>query len=236
MKGQKRGHVKGLLGLNTWDKMLKPSVMATLRPHQMALVVVIGLALAGGVVLVLWSKKSDQPVHLKIVRMGTEQGKPVVFFRVEGDANLRILIHAVEKVTRAGLDGRYDLPVISKDVWAPGQLQEWGEVAGQDDFWAPSQTPHWAFAGQDFGVLAPTNVPIWKLRVTATKSVPSRLGAFKAMPRMWSFCTSKGRPLSQIAKITWKMGFSGYTGIFETNVFESEPITNALAITSKVTK
>ncbi len=195
---------------------------------------VIGLGLLGGVVFLCWPKKSDKQLRLKIVRTGIEQGKPVVFFRLEGDANLRIQIHAVEKVTRAALDGRYDLPVISRDAWALGQLQEWGEAAGQDDFWAPSQMQHWAFAGQNFGVLALTDGPIWKLRVIATESVPSRLGAFKAMRRMWGFCWSKGRPFSQIARITWDMGFSGYTGIFETNVIESDPITNS--VTPETTK
>jgi len=83
-------------------------------------------------------------------------------------------------------------------------------------------------------VLAPTNVPIWKLRVTATMSVPSRLGALEAMPRMWSFCRSNGRTLSQIARIAWHMGSSGYTGIFDTNGIESDFIIKASA--AEVTK
>src|SRR5579859_4880074 len=191
------------------------------------LLLVVGLVL-GGMGFMLWSKKTQPLLRLQIVKQSIEQGKPVVFFRLDGDANLRILIHGVEKVTGAALDGRYDSPVSSKDIWGPGLLQAWADVAGQDNFWAPSQLSHWAFAGQDFGVLALTNVPIWKLRVTATMSVPSRLGAFKAMPTMWSFCRSKGRPFLQIAKTTWNMGLSGYTGIFETNVIESDLITNSV--------
>src|SRR5579859_7273898 len=173
------------------------------------LLLVVGLVL-GGMGFMLWSKKTQPLLRLQIVKQSIEQGKPVVFFRLDGDSNLRILIHGVEKVTGAALDGRYDSPVSSKDIWAPCQLS------------------HWAFAGQDFGVLALTNVPIWKLRVTSTMSVPSRLGAFKAMPTMWSFCRSKGRPFLQIAKTTWNMGLSGYTGIFETNVIESDLITNSV--------
>ena len=134
----------------------------------------------------------------------------------------------MEKVTGAALDGRYDSPVSSKDVWALVQLQEWGEADGPDNFWAPSQLRHWASAGRDFGVLALTNVPIWKLRVTATMSVPSRLGAFEAMPRMFSFCRSNGRTLSEITRIAWHMACSGYTGSFETNVIESDFITNTV--------
>ena len=204
------------------------------RRHMM--LAVVGLALVCGLVFFAWSKKADQRLRLKIVRTAIEQGKPVVFFRVEGNTNQRIQIHAVEKVTRTVLEGRYDSPVVSKDVWAPGQLQEWADFVGQDNFWAPSQLQHWAFLGHDFGILALTNVPIWKLRVTATRSVPSLLGAFKAMPGMWSFCRSKGRPFSQIARIGWNMGFSGYTGIFETNVYESDPITNSAVLAEEITK
>jgi hypothetical protein len=181
-----------------------------------------------------WPKKSGPHLRLKIVRRAIEQGKPVVFFRLDGDANLRILIHGVEKVAGAAVEGRYDSPVVSKDVWGPLK-QEWGDVVGQDNFWAPSQSLHCAFASQDFGVLALTDVPIWKLRVTATMSVPNRLGAFKAVPTMWRVCRSNGRTLPQIAKVAWGMWSSGYSGIFETNVFESDPVTNAVASAAEVT-
>jgi hypothetical protein len=193
------------------------------------LLVTVGLALVCGLAFLFWPEQPHQPmVALKIVRRAVEQGKPVVFFRLDGDANLEVLIHGVEKVTGTALDGRYDSPVLSKDVWRAAKL-EWGEVIGQDNFWAPSQSSHWAFARRNFGVLALTNVPIWKLRVTATMSVPSRLGAFEAMPRMFSFCRSNGRTLSEITRIACHMALSGYTGIFETNVIESDPITNTTA-------
>jgi len=48
---------------------------------------ILGLLLACGVVFLFWPKKSDQPVlRLKIVGQALEQGKPVVFFRLDGDA------------------------------------------------------------------------------------------------------------------------------------------------------
>jgi hypothetical protein len=207
-----------------------------MNTRRTILLIIVGFMLACGLALLFGPKNSKQPqVRLRIVRRLTEQGRPVVFFRLDGDANLRILIHGVEKVGGDSLEGRYDSPVGSKDVWGP-LMQEFGS-AGQDNFWAPShQLSQWPMVGRNFGVRALTDVPIWKLRVTATMSVPSHLGALEAMPTMWSFCRSHGRTLSQIAGIAWHMGYSGYTGIFETNVIESDFITNGVASAAEVTK
>jgi hypothetical protein len=111
------------------------------RPRTL-LFAVAGLVLACGVVvgILFWPKKSEQPFRLSIVRTGIEQGKPVVFFRVEGDEGRRILIVNVQ-----GL--------IEDTVQTPFSPGFWS-MSGYAGIGNPNK-------GRDeFGVLAPTNCPV----------------------------------------------------------------------------
>jgi hypothetical protein len=91
-------------------------------------------------------------IRLKITRQAIEQGKPVVFFQLEGAGN-----SAIFNVSRIGATLHdYGFVPIGPDYSGPAP-----------NFWAPSEgdNPLASQSQTKFGVLTPTNSRVWKLRV-----------------------------------------------------------------------
>src|ERR1041384_6278724 len=106
------------------------------------------LVAIGSLVCLQWPPEKNPPSYrLKIVRQAKEQGKSVVFFRVEGGNNRqRIQIKNVVRDAVGTTDGAFDV--------SPGQT---------NGFWAPSHV--WPIddpgkGRKEFGVLVPTKAPV----------------------------------------------------------------------------
>ncbi len=171
--------------------------------------------LIGSAVFLLAHSSSPQPFRLRIVRRATDQGKPVVYFRVEGGGHLRIQITNVERIVRENVEGRYlefDPPK--------------GSATVRPDFWAPSQgspTGDPIHGRNEFGVVVPTNAPVWKLRVMILFETSS-LDRIKSMPSLWRSLRSSGSSFVQSTHATWTAFYDGGQ-----QTLESEPITNTVA-------
>ena len=172
------------------------------------LLVIFGLGLAGGLAFLFWSKQSVQPVRLKIVRRAFEQGKQVVFFRVEVADGRQIQIRWAEKV-------------VGDKIELPFTPQPSGTVKPAIDFWSSTQA--WPIVpGQEFGVVVPTSVATWKLRliVHLDRPLPER---FIGMPKTWISLVRKGTPCKKAARLAWT------SSLYRAEKLETDPITNAVA-------
>jgi hypothetical protein len=180
------------------------------------LLVVVGLALAGGLVFLFWPKQSDRPlVRLKIVRRAVEQGKPVVFFRVETADSRRIQIAMVAKIIGDQRTGSVEYAV-SGPLSKPKPAM---------NFWAPSQaSPIMSLRSRrsEFGIVVPTNASIWRVQVTVFLDLPiwDRL---RAMPSTWSYMRKSGTPFPKAERAARNAFY--YTHPQE---LYSDPITNAV--------
>jgi hypothetical protein len=120
------------------------------------LLVVTSLLLLGATVFLLWPREAG--LRLKIVRQTVENGKPVVFFRVEG--NGRIIITDVNQITG--------------DAW-------------QVPMWASQGPPFDGLTTRrkEFGVIAPRNTLVWKPTVWKLQvSVVEELDIFNRLKTM----------------------------------------------------
>src|SRR6266436_82632 len=95
--------------------------------------VVALLALTGVTLFFLWPRETR--LRLRIVRRDEENGKPVVFFRVEGSGQRRIIITEVHQIVG--------------ETW---QIPSWASQR------SPLSDP--MKAGKKFGVLAPRNTSV----------------------------------------------------------------------------
>jgi hypothetical protein len=147
---------------------------------------------------------------LKIVRQAKEQGKSVVFFRVEGGNNRqRIQIKNVVRDAVGTTDGAFDV--------SPGQT---------NGFWAPSHV--WPIddpgkGRKEFGVLVPTKAPVWKLRVGLWVDTPISIQRLKNNITTWALLRSAGRPFFRAIRETWVAFY-----VADEPVIESELMTNSV--------
>ena len=110
---------------------------------------------------------------MSIVGHSVEQGKQIVFFRVEGIGR-RITIVQVRRVIGSSEEDSREGDGLSK----PG-------------FWAPSEPMPYPTYGvrnphKVFGVTAPTNTPVWRLRLLVFVDRPF-MARVREMPRGWKF-------------------------------------------------
>src|SRR5690349_21504728 len=143
-----------------------------MKRYILTVVALVGLVVALGLAWFIWPRHvKGSLLRLKIVRRTIEQGKPVVFFRIEVADRRDICIVWVEKLMGTNSEGM-SLHLGSKqDFWAPSQL--WPNLIG-----------HPEMARKEFGVLAPTNAA-WKLRVSVFMQQASMLDRLKSMPGLW---------------------------------------------------
>jgi hypothetical protein len=179
--------------------------------HRRAIVLVI-VSLALVCVLLLLAGSHKPLAKLKIVRFGVEQGKSVVYFRVEADTNR--WLHLTPKIQKLEESGVEELRVMGTN----------GFLGLASDFLAPSQMPDWfvseAESRKEFGILAPTNSSVWKLRVVVITENPNLLRRFEEFLKLWTKRAKLGKSVPSPAT-EWK---SAYTyGV----TLESDPITNS---------
>jgi hypothetical protein len=190
-----------------------PWAMVLNRRHTFLLVVIL-MALAGGMVFFLWPKQTDQPLlRLKIVRRTEEQGKPVVFFRVEVADRRRMLIMSVERILGDISEGPLvrgsrNSPAHPREAWAPSQGWPIGD---------PKQ------GREEFGILVPTNAAVWRLRVRVGMETPNQFKRFKEMLRFYKGLRRNGVPILKAAKDAW----NSFYGLSSQEV-ESGTITNSV--------
>jgi len=147
--------------------------------------VLIGVAVGVVVILVwsLWPRHTEVPVlRLRTLKKTQEQGKPIVFFRIDVADTDAFGSSFVERIAGERIEGPLMWVSGPKPVTAPG-------------FWAPSQKSilHERTRGPViFAVLAPTNAPAWKLRVAVDLGTPQR---WKAVWRRWRRLRSWGKAL-----------------------------------------
>ena len=134
------------------------------------------LVLAGATAFVL--RPVDQnPPRLHIVRQGIEEGRQVVYFRVEGNCR-RIQILDIERV----IGDKLELSYLAFDA----------EIAGTpvptERFWAPSMgLPVYLseIVRKEFGINSPTNAPVWKLQILVAMAAPYDAERFEMMRASW---------------------------------------------------
>jgi hypothetical protein len=156
------------------------------------------LVLAAGLGWFLWPRDTSIPhFRIKITRQTVEQGKPVVWFCVQGGGGIQFQLVDVERIAGELNEGpfegarlSYDSPFSSGPKF--GLLPPKVTLGTQkENFWAPSQV--WPLLDrkrgrQPFGLLSPTNAPIWKIRVTVAverQSLGHRLKNLKDIPVYW---------------------------------------------------
>ncbi len=174
------------------------------------LVLVLALSvLLGLLVLFFWPYSAGPPVcHLKIIRQTVQQGKTVVFFRVEGAKGRRIRFDHVEKVTAGATNEPVDMTgffAIGSKAWPLGDVRQ---------------------IRREFGIPAPTNPAVWKLRLTVywdDPNDPTPLERLKKLPHMWKAARAAGSPLFAACWYSWN--FFDSKG---SQVLESDFITNAI--------
>jgi hypothetical protein len=178
------------------------------------LLVIVGLGLGCGILFLFW-RQSAQSLHLRIVRRAVEQGKPVVFFRVEGVENRWVAINDVFKIEGDKIEGTL--------VEETGGL-----LARAPDFWAPSQAEiplaDMHAGRKEFGVTAPTNVPAWRLRVAVVIEDPHSFMRFRTLFSMWRLAgTESAKSMRATAASVWNATYT------RPIIIESNPITNTVA-------
>jgi hypothetical protein len=170
--------------------------------------------LLGGVVFCLHTP-SRPPVHLKITRQGIEQGKPVVFFRVEEIKHRWLAVGHVCKLVGNRVQ---DMAVKDSD----------GDWIRTPDFWAPSQQsdPPIGCGGADkreVGVTAPTNIAVWKLRVEVDIEERYSLRKCREIIRRCASAIKHGRSVTATARGYWNNDI-----YFRPVIVDSDPITNSV--------
>lgn len=157
-----------------------------------------------------WPRHTKGPVlRLGIVKNTQEQGKPVVFFRIDVADNRRLRLEFVERIVGERIEGPLMWVSGPKPITSPG-------------FWAPSQKSilHELTRGPvEFAVLAPTNAPVWKLRVAVDLETPQR---WKAVWRRWKSLRRFGKSVSSA---TSEALGTFYRDVHE--VLDSELVTNS---------
>jgi hypothetical protein len=183
--------------------------------RRTVLFVIVGLALVCGMVLLSGSRKPL--AKLKIVRLAVEQGKSVVYFRVEADTNRLLALNPFIKTLEDGTTEEFlikstsGLLVRAPNLFAPLQVSDpWDEGFGSP---------------REFGVIAPTNSPVWKLRLRV-QLVENH--SFKTLSDVLRPDTRVGQILfgSTIAAAKWVWDAQSST---QNEIIESELITNAVA-------
>jgi hypothetical protein len=188
-----------------------------------ALVVVVA---AGWFFLLRHSK--GPLLRLKIVRQTVENGRQVVFFRVDVAGSRRITICDVERVIPIEKDGPAEpsdwaLEILRKEG-SPFQPGDQSKPA--KDFWASMhQWPMWdpAKGCKEFGVLAPKTAAVWKLQVTAKMETPGLINRLRWMWGQRNILWQSGKPIPKIISETW-LSFHDV----EERMVESDLITNSV--------
>lgn len=180
------------------------------------LLVIVGLGLAGGLAFLFWPKQSDQPqVHLKIVNRAVEQGRQVVFFRVEGAGSRRIQIVWVGRIIG---DWRTRCSLETDVTGVPPKPAT--------NFWAPSQVSpimNLRSGRKEFGIMAPTNASVWQVRVIVNVDLPT-WERVRAMPRTWSYMSRRGMPFLSAASGAWNAFYDGGTqDLYSDSITNSVP-------------
>jgi hypothetical protein len=178
--------------------------------HRTLLLVIVGLGLACGIEFLLWSKKTSL-VELKIVRRAVEQGRSVVFFRVNGAEKGLMVIDGVYKIE----DGKVKERLVRG---ADGLFGRWGDFSPLAIIDPLDDTNR---ERREFGVIAPTNVPVWSLQAQVFTDDPSLFKRFSiGFSVWWSF--GKESVLSALRR-AWN------AHAIRTENIASDPITNAVA-------
>jgi len=181
------------------------------------LLAVVGLLLACAVVL-FWPRQSEYPrVRLKMVRRGIEQGKPVVFFRIDGTGDRRIQIALIAKIS-----GNWDTLESTVTCVPPTQAT---------NFWAPSQVSPIMNVGigrKEFGIIAPTNTSanplVWYLRAIVDVET-ARFDRLRQMRRAWSYLKTTGKSFPKAVWAAWNWFYiENYEDLY------SDPITNSIEL------
>jgi hypothetical protein len=178
------------------------------------LFVIVGLALACGVVLLSGSRKPL--AKLRIVRFAVEQGKSVVYFRVETEKNRFVEPPPYFKNLEDGTTEEFlirdtnGLFVRAPNFFAASQdMEAWMERIR---------------TRKEFGVIAPTNSTVWKLRLRVELE---ELHSFNRVLDMLRLGTHVGQIhfKSIFAAAKWLWNEQRYT---HEEIVESDPITNSV--------
>ena len=150
---------------------------------------------------------------MKIVGRAVEQGKQIVFLRVEGAGSRRIQIAWVARIIGDWHTGSLEFPVTGLPP------------KPATNFWAPSQASpimNLHIGRKEFGMIAPTNASIWQVRVIANLDLPI-WQRVRAMPRAWSYMSRRGMPFLSAASAAWNAFYDGGT-----RDLYSDPTTNSV--------
>jgi hypothetical protein len=177
-----------------------------------SLTVVVGAVVCGLIALI---RTKGPLAQLRIVRFAIEQGKPVVFFQVEGAKGRRLAIFNVVKIEGDGT-------LVQKPS---------GSFAPASDFWAPNQTSPLGISDKgrsEFGVIAPS-IAVWKLRVTLDVEDQNSFRKLFRLSGLWEVIgRAPLRTLRDLAASIWHENYS------HPEFVESELITNAVAFDREV--
>jgi hypothetical protein len=196
----------------------KPSATGKMNRRRTLLVVIVGLALVGGMVLLSGSRKPL--AKLKIVRLAVEQGKPVVVFQVEGAEGRRLAIFNVLRIEGDETENAF--------VQGPN-----GVFTRRADFWAPNEGSPAGLPEEgrkEFGIVAPS-AAVWKLRLTLDVEDPKSLRRFTRIFSLWEDVGKA--PLRNLRDLAAGIWDTKYT---HPEFIESQLITNAIAFGGEFTK
>lgn len=189
------------------------------KTARATLIVIVGMVGLCAMVFLFWVAQPDQPAHLKIVNRTFEQGKPVVFFRIDGEHSRHFRIAYVEKVKFGGATER-----------------PFESARPVNDFWAPSQSlplDDERRSREPFGVIEPSNEEGWKLRVWVSVQNPGNVRSLREIGVLWRVARSKGQSFFEAARFAGRFYFSTPSRAAETRIIESDRITNAVAIAER---
>jgi hypothetical protein len=197
--------------------------------------VVFAALLLVAIGFLVWPHSTNAALlRLKIVRQTVEEGKPVVFFRVEVAHSRRIQIRDVERVTPNKTDSPYEelgitysrpTPTPELAFGAFSNTASLGLMKPSKAFWAPSQASPLldpSKGRREFGVLVPTKAAVWRLRVKVEIEDRRSWVRFKRSLVVWRWLRNRGISAYDATGMCWRA-----LQLMEPQVVESELITNS---------
>jgi len=146
------------------------------RPRALV-AVFTALMVVVGVGWLIWFRQAKDVFELKVVRQTLEDGRPVVYFRVEGGEGRRIQIGEIEQLAGDRVLQWADLLAVYRDPRTAGR--------------------------KDLRLVAPTNVPTWKLRVTVYVEPASLVGRYNMLVGQWRMLRSMKYSVARTLKEIW---------------------------------
>jgi hypothetical protein len=184
----------------------------SIQSSRSKIIVVAALGLLASLVVLAWPRDAKQPLlHLVVVRRVTENGKPIVVFRVKVSDGRRIQITGATRIVNGETEAQNRLDPTWGGLWTLSHGSPLGNPAtGRNEFY----------------VCEPTNSTVWQMRVYVSFEEPNFLKRVSYMPNMYRVMRKTLKePALRATKVAWNTFYS-----VGQRQLDSDFITNTVAV------